>query len=124
MKNKARKTSEHVCKHCGNPFTATRLDAHFCCNSCRQKAYLVRGRVKYLRILIDNIELWLQDQTRPGAVFHSGKVRTLKLDLSELKAHKYFIQLPHDHDLRKYVEGTLTDAVERVYYKYFPKGKD
>ena len=30
---------DRICQTCGNAFTPKRLDAKFCCNACRQKAY-------------------------------------------------------------------------------------
>jgi hypothetical protein len=111
MESKTRTVHELVCEHCGKTFSARRTDAKYCCDACRQQAYLTRSAPRFVERQLPYIEDELRSlETRRGYLTKEN-IDHIFEEIRELVNHWHYRKLPRDHKLRDYVEGTLVHKV-------------
>ncbi len=117
MESKTRTVHELVCEYCQRTFSARRTDAKFCCDACRQQAYLTRSAPEFVERQIPYIEDEIRRMENiPSYLTQQNIDRTFEM-MRELVNHWHYRKLPRKHKLELYVEETLLKRLDALRAK-------
>ena len=117
MESKTGHFNEHRCEHCKRIFTAKRNDAKYCCNSCRQKAYNLRGAIWVVKDQIEHHDMNYRNHYSRLTRFRPFEIENILSDLRLFRNRPEFKTLPKDHELRRYYDEVLVKRYEELNNK-------